>query len=76
MDFRDQTTLERIAQSVVAIEVDQTRAFDTEWNASAQATGFIVDAERVEALRRRISKNPNSQVNRALRELGLVKEKR
>lgn len=39
-------TLERIAQSVVAIEVDQTRAFDTEWNASAQATGFIVDAER------------------------------
>lgn len=37
---------------------------------------FIVDAERVEALRRRISKNPNSQVNRALRELGLVKEKR
>lgn len=39
-------TLERIAQSVVAIEVDQTRAFDTEWNASAQATGFVVDAER------------------------------
>lgn len=39
-------TLERIAQSVVAIEVDQTRAFDTEWNTSAQATGFVVDAER------------------------------
>src|SRR5690606_30093099 len=39
-------TLERIAQSVVAIEIDQTRAFDTEWNASSQATGFVVDAER------------------------------
>ena len=39
-------TLERIANSVVTIQVDQTRAFDTERNASAQATGFIVDAER------------------------------
>jgi pro-apoptotic serine protease NMA111 len=39
-------TLERIAQSVVAIEIDSTRAFDTEWNTSAQATGFVVDAER------------------------------
>lgn len=39
-------TLERIANSVVSIQVDQTRAFDTEWNASAQATGFVVDAER------------------------------
>lgn len=39
-------TLERIAQSVVAIEVDATRAFDTEWNSSSQATGFVVDAER------------------------------
>ncbi len=39
-------TLERIAGSVVAIEVDQARAFDTERNTSAQATGFIVDAER------------------------------
>ena len=38
--------LERIAGSVVAIKIDQTRAFDTEWNASAQATGFVVDAER------------------------------
>ena len=33
-------------RSVVAIEIDQTRAFDTEWNSSAQATGFVVDAER------------------------------
>src|SRR5688572_33463066 len=39
-------TLERVAQSVVAIEIDQTRAFDTEWNSSSQATGFVVDAER------------------------------
>ena len=39
-------TLERIAQSVVAIEIDSTRAFDTEWNSSAQATGFIIDAEQ------------------------------
>ena len=40
------STLERIAGSVVAIEIDQTRAFDTEWNSSSQATGFVVDAER------------------------------
>jgi pro-apoptotic serine protease NMA111 len=39
-------TLARVAESVVAIEIDQTRAFDTEWNASAQATGFVIDAER------------------------------
>lgn len=39
-------TLERIAPSVVSIQVDGTRAFDTEWNESAQATGFIVDAEK------------------------------
>ena len=39
-------TLERIAGSVVSIDVDQTRAFDTEWNSTTQATGFVVDAER------------------------------
>jgi pro-apoptotic serine protease NMA111 len=39
-------TLERIAGSVVSIDIDSTRAFDTEWNTSAQATGFVVDAER------------------------------
>jgi S1-C subfamily serine protease len=39
-------TLERIVSSVVAINIDETRAFDTEWNATAQATGFVVDAER------------------------------
>ena len=39
-------TLERIASSVVSIDIDAVRAFDTEWNATAQATGFVVDAER------------------------------
>ena len=39
-------TLERVATSVVSIRVDGTRAFDTEWNTSSQATGFVVDAER------------------------------
>src|SRR6185437_3026096 len=39
-------TLERIASSVVSINVDQVRAFDTEWNETAQATGFVVDAKR------------------------------
>lgn len=39
-------TLERIATGVVSIRVDATRSFDTEWNASSQATGFVVDAER------------------------------
>jgi S1-C subfamily serine protease len=39
-------TLERIASSVVAIRIDQARSFDTERNVSAQATGFVVDAER------------------------------
>jgi S1-C subfamily serine protease len=39
-------TLEHIAGSVVAIQIDQARSFDTERNVSAQATGFVVDAER------------------------------
>ncbi|HEX5788344.1 MAG TPA: trypsin-like peptidase domain-containing protein, partial [Woeseiaceae bacterium] len=39
-------TLDRIATGVVSIRVDSTRAFDTEWNSSSQATGFVVDAER------------------------------
>jgi S1-C subfamily serine protease len=39
-------TLERISSAVVAIRVDSTRAFDTEWNQSTQATGFVVDARR------------------------------
>ena len=39
-------TLERISTGVVSIRVDSTRAFDTEWNSSSQATGFVVDAEQ------------------------------
>ena len=37
-------TLERIATGVVTIQIDSTRAFDTEWNTTAQATGFVFDA--------------------------------
>ncbi len=45
-DSRWTRTLERVASGVVTIQVDQTRAFDTEWNMSSQATGFVVDAKR------------------------------
>lgn len=41
-DWND--TLQRISTGVVSIRVDSTRAFDTEWNSSSQATGFVVDA--------------------------------
>ncbi|MBB6094346.1 S1-C subfamily serine protease [Povalibacter uvarum] len=44
-DSRWTRTLERVATGVVTIQVDQTRAFDTEWNMSSQATGFVVDAK-------------------------------
>ena len=37
-------TLERISSGVVSIQIDSTRAFDTERNSSSQATGFVVDA--------------------------------
>jgi S1-C subfamily serine protease len=39
-------TLERTSSGVVSIRVDSTRAFDTDWNSSSQATGFVVDAQR------------------------------
>src|SRR5271170_2855372 len=39
-------TLERIANGVVTIQIDSTRAFDTEWNTTSQATGFVIDAKR------------------------------
>ncbi|RPH47810.1 MAG: PDZ domain-containing protein, partial [Lysobacterales bacterium] len=35
-----------MATGVVTIQVDLARAFDTEWNMSSQATGFVVDAKR------------------------------
>jgi S1-C subfamily serine protease len=45
-DSRWTRTIERVASGVVTIQVDLTRAFDTEWNTSSQATGFVVDAKR------------------------------
>jgi S1-C subfamily serine protease len=39
-------TLGRVSSGVVSIRVDGARAFDTDWNQSTQATGFVVDAER------------------------------
>ena len=39
-------TIENIASGVVTIQIDSTRAFDTEWNTTAQATGFVIDAKR------------------------------
>jgi len=45
-DSRWTRTIERVASGVVTIHVDLTRAFDTEWNMSTQATGFVVDAKR------------------------------
>ncbi len=45
-DSRWTRTLENVATGVVTIQVDQARAFDTEWNMSSQATGFVVDAKR------------------------------
>jgi len=39
-------TIERITSAIVTIQIDQTRAFDTEANMSSQATGFVVDAKR------------------------------
>lgn len=40
------STIERISTGVVSIRIDATRAFDTGWNVSSQATGFVVDAEQ------------------------------
>jgi pro-apoptotic serine protease NMA111 len=39
-------TIAKVSLSVVSIRVDAPRAFDTEWNLTGQATGFVVDAER------------------------------
>ena len=59
-------TLARVAEGVVAIEIDQTRAFDTEWNSSAQATGFVVDAERGLILTNRHVVTPGPVTSEAL----------
>ncbi|MDE2139562.1 MAG: trypsin-like peptidase domain-containing protein [Gammaproteobacteria bacterium] len=39
-------TIARVSPSVVSIRVNATRAFDTDWNFTGQATGFVVDAKR------------------------------
>ncbi|MGH8115515.1 MAG: hypothetical protein ACREPS_10760, partial [Rhodanobacteraceae bacterium] len=39
-------TIARVSPSVVSIRVNATRAFDTDWNLTGQATGFVVDAAR------------------------------
>ena len=38
-------TIARVSSAVVSIKIDSPKAFDTEWNTSSQATGFIVDAK-------------------------------
>jgi S1-C subfamily serine protease len=43
---RWRASLERVAEAVASIRIDAPRPFDTDWNASSQATGFVVDAER------------------------------
>ena len=37
-------TLARVAESVVSIQIDQVRAFDTEWNTSSQAMSSMRNA--------------------------------
>jgi S1-C subfamily serine protease len=41
-----QQTIEETKGSIVAIMVDQVRAFEDDWQHSGQASGFVVDAER------------------------------
>lgn len=59
-------TLEQISTAVVSIRVDSTRAFDTERNQSAQATGFVVDAERGLILTNRHVVTPGPVVAQAI----------
>ncbi len=46
VDSEWKPVLDRVANSVVEINVDATRGFDTNSPASARATGFVIDAER------------------------------
>ncbi len=41
-----ETIVDQVSESVVSLKVDSARPFDTSWNSSQQATGFVVDAER------------------------------
>ncbi len=38
--------LERISSGIVSLDVDVPRAFDTDFNQSSQATGFVIDIEQ------------------------------
>jgi S1-C subfamily serine protease len=59
-------TLERIATGVVTIQIDSTRAFDTEWNTTAQATGFVIDAKRGYILTNRHVVTPGPVIAQAI----------
>jgi pro-apoptotic serine protease NMA111 len=59
-------TLERIATGVVTIQIDSARAFDTEWNSTAQATGFVIDAKRGLILTNRHVVTPGPVVAQAI----------
>ena len=59
-------TLDGISSGVVSIQVDSTRAFDTERNQSTQATGFVVDAERGLILTNRHVVTPGPVVAQAI----------
>ncbi len=38
--------VDQVSGSVISLKVDSVRPFDTSWNSSQQATGFVVDAKR------------------------------
>ncbi|WP_444995536.1 S1 family peptidase [Aliikangiella sp. IMCC44359] len=51
-------TIKRVTDSVVSIQVNVVRTFDTENSYSTQATGFVVDAKRGIILTNRHVVNP------------------
>jgi len=59
-------TLTQISSGVVSIQVDSTRAFDTQRNQSSQATGFVVDTERGLILTNRHVVTPGPVVAQAI----------
>ena len=61
-----QRTFERISGSILAIQVDQTRPFDGQFNQSTEATGFVVDAARGLVLTNRHVVNPGPVIARGL----------
>ncbi|MBH98360.1 MAG: hypothetical protein CMM56_07895 [Rhodospirillaceae bacterium] len=65
-DFSWNTTLDQISSGVVSIQVDSTRAFDTERNQSSQATGFVVDAKQGLILTNRHVVTPGPVVAQAI----------